>query len=389
MPSRQQQITLLPATLPKTKKGAWTKQAANILTKYKELKYMLALLAIAAVAGAYFYFSSQMKKKKTQINNMTDTLAAVPMSMTGINGTDAQYQYRLRDYYIASSYNSCCAGQFLDDYVSLEALANVIKRGVRVLDFEIYSYHGRAVVAASPSPSYDFKGTYNCLPVGEVFSTINSYAFSGTAPNPHDPLFIHLRVKSNNLDVYKEISKALGSAFSNLLSQTDPEYANEAHGENITKEPLLSFMGKTIIICDNRNNNFRNTALEELINITSSSQFLRGLRNYNVQYAPDMNALINYNKKNMSLVMPDLSSINKNQNAALQQKYGCQMTLMNYQNLDTNLEYYLKFFHSSAFVLKPKALRYIPVAIPPPPKQNVALSYAPRDITMPQFTANI
>ena len=52
--------------------------------------------------------------------------------MSSINGTDGQFQYKLRDYYIASSYNSCCAGQFLDDYVSLDALINVIKRGARL-----------------------------------------------------------------------------------------------------------------------------------------------------------------------------------------------------------------------------------------------------------------
>ena len=181
----------------------------------------------------------------------------------------------------------------------------------------------------------------------------------------------------------------MGDNFSNLLAQGNSEYANESNGENITAKPLMDFIGKTIIICDNRNNNFRNTPLEELINITSSSLFLRGLRNYNVQYTPDMDGLITYNKKNMSLVMPDLSSLNTNQNAALQQKYGCQMTLMNYQNLDTNLEYYFKFFASSAFVLKPKALRYVPVGIPPPEPQDKAVDYKPRDISMPQFSANI
>ena len=41
MPSRQQQITLLPATLPKTKKGTWAKQAANIY-KYVELNQYLS-----------------------------------------------------------------------------------------------------------------------------------------------------------------------------------------------------------------------------------------------------------------------------------------------------------------------------------------------------------
>jgi len=359
------------------------------ISKYKKLEYFLYLIAGVIIIGIYFYYNAQMTKKRKQISKMTRNLDTIPISMQGINGVDIQFQYKLRDYYIASSYNSCCAGQFLDDYVSLEALANVIKRGARLLDFEIYSFHKRAVVAASPTPSFDFKGMYNSIPIGEVFSTVKSYAFSGAAPNYHDPLFIHLRIKSNNLDIYKEISESLTSTFSNLLSQTDPKYANESKGENITGDPLLTFQGKVIIICDNRNNNFVKTPLEELINLTSSSQFLRGLRNYNVQYTPNMNDLINYNKKQMSIVMPDLSSLNTNQNAALQQKYGCQMTCMNYQNLDTNLEYYLKFFQNSAFVLKPKNLRYIKTSFAPPPAQTVALSYAPRTIAMPQFKANI
>lgn len=372
-----------------TKKQMMKMLNLSAISKEKKLEYFLYGLAAIIMMGIYFYYNKQITKKKTEITGMTDTLAKIPMQMHGINGLDAMYQYRLRDYYIASSYNSCCAGQFLDDYVSLEALGNVLKKGARLVDFEIYSYGGQAVVGASPSSSYDFKGTYNCLPIGEVFSTVKAYAFSGQAPNPHDPLFIHLRVKSNNLDIYKQLAKSLGSTFSNLLAQGNSEYANESNGENITAKPLIDFIGKTIIICDNRNNNFRNTPLEELINITSSSQFLRGLRNYNVQYTPDMDGLITYNKKNMSLVMPDLSSLNTNQNAALQQKYGCQMTLMNYQNLDTNLEYYFKFFASTAFVLKPKTLRYVPVAMKPPEKQDAAVSYEPRNITMPQFNANI
>ena len=361
----------------------------STISKEKKLKYFLYVVAAIIIIGVYFYYNRQITKKNKEITGMTETLAKIPLQMAGINGVDTMYKYRLRDYYIASSYNSCCAGQFLDDYVSLEALGNVLKKGARLVDFEIYSFGGQAVVAASPSSSYDFKGTFNCLPVGEVFSTVNAYAFSGQAPNPHDPLFIHLRVKSNNLDIYKQLAKSLGSNFTNLLAQGNAEYANESNGENLTAKPLIDFIKKTIIICDNRNNNFRNTPLEELINITSSSHFLRGLRNYNVQYTPDMDGLINYNKKNMSLVMPDLSSLNTNQNPALQQKYGCQMTLMNYQNLDTNLEYYFKFFASSAFVLKPTALRYVPVALPPPPQQDEAVSYKPRSITMPQFTANI
>ena len=102
-----------------------------------------------------------------------------------------------------------------------------------------------------------------------------------------------------------------------------------------------------------------------------------------------MDELMEHNKKNMSIVLPDLNSLDKNQNAALQQKYGCQFTCMSYQNLDANLEYYLKFFANSAFVLKPANLRYKPTTIKKPPPQDPSLSYAPRSISMPQFKGSI
>ena len=353
------------------------------------LTIFLWISAILISFIVYGYYRIQITKMKTNLNKMENSLATIPITMSGINGTDAQFQYRLRDYYIASSYNSCCVGDFINSYVSLEGLTNVIKRGCRLLDFEIYSWDKKVVVAASGKENYHFKGTYNSLPIAQVFDTINRYAFSAGAPNPHDPLFIHLRVKSNLSEVYTELANTLSNTFDNLLSQINPEYAYESHGENITQHPLLVFQNKIMIICDSQNNNFRKTPLEELINLTSNSQFLRGLTSYNVEYTTDMSALLEYNKKQMSIVLPDLSVLNNNQNAALQQKYGCQMTCMSYQNLDTNLDYYLKFFANSAFVLKPKSMRYIPVTFTKPPPQDPQLSYAPRTISMPQFQGNI
>ena len=359
------------------------------ISHYTALMWFFWLMAITVLIGIYIYYRTQVVKETTDLNTMTATLATIPVTMAGINNVDAQFQYKLRDYYVASSYNSCCPGDFLDDYVSLEALTQVIKRGARLLDFEIYSYQGDVIVAAGPSDNYHFKGTYNGIPIGEAFDTVNRYAFSGGAPNQHDPLFLHLRIKSNIQDVFFQVANALTANFNNLLSQADSKYAYEAHGENFTKEPLLNFQNKVIIICDNAGNGFRGTPLDELVNLTSNSQFFRGVRSYDVEFTPDMNDLIEFNKKNMSLVQPDLSALNKNQNAALQQKYGCQMTCMNYQNMDTNLEYYLKFFANSAFVLKPKALRYVPVTFTRPPPQDPQLSYAPRPINMPQFQGNI
>ena len=66
---------------------------------------------------------------------------------------------------------------------------------------------------------------------------------------------------------------------------------------------------------------------------------MRALRDYDVKYTPDFKELVNYNKKHMTLSMPDLSSSDKNVSAALHMKYGCQMVVMCYQNFDQNLEF--------------------------------------------------
>lgn len=372
-----------------TTKQMFNKIKAQGIARYTILRWFLWFTAAILVLGIYYYYRYQVKKESIDIKNMDSALATVPITLSPLTGTSGAAQYKLRDYYIASSYNSCCPGDFLDDYVSLDALRNVIKRGVRFLDFEIYSYKGDAVVAASPIKNFHFKGTYNSLPIGEVFQAVNSYALSSACPNPKDPLFLHLRIKSNNIDIYKKITKALTSNFNNLLAQTSAEFADESHGENITNKPIMDFRGKVCIICDHPTKNFRGTSLEELINLVSGGNFVRGLREHNVEYASDMDELMEHNKKNMSIVLPDLNSLDKNQNAALQQKYGCQFTCMSYQNLDANLEYYLKFFANSAFVLKPANLRYQPTTIKKPPPQDPSLSYAPRSISMPQFSGSI
>ena len=55
---------------------------------------------------------------------------------------------------------------------------------------------------------------------------------------------------------------------------------------------------------------------------------------------------------------------------------------MNFQNYDSNMEYYDTFFSESghAFVLKPEELRFIPVTIEKPPPAPEKYSYKPRAI---------
>ena len=352
------------------------------------INYTLYVVIIVLILWIINYIYAQLNKKRTNNNEMEYSLGNMSVAITNVPST---FKNKLRDYYVASSYNSCCGGDFKNDYVDYVPLKEVIKQGARLLDFEIYSLNGKPVVAASSESSYHLKETYNSLPFDDVMNVVSRYAFSSsTCPNANDPLFIHLRIKSNREDIYKSMAKSIKSHFSQRL--LGEKYKNEAHGENLGAVSLREFIGKVVIVCDAGNDHFRKVPVfEEIVNTTSGSVFLRGLRNYDVTYTHDADELTQHNKKNMSIVAPDLTNESTNMPASLHHKYGCQFVCMNYQTLDENLKYYLTLFneHGHAFILKPKKLRYFPVTIPVPTQQDPKMSYAPRTIEKPYYKHTI
>lgn len=348
--------------------------------------YFLLIVLIILIVFIIMYVNNQISKKNGNNTLMKKDLDYVENYISNINENDAQYQHNLRDYYIMSSYNCCCNGNFENGYVSTDALKQVIKRGARVLDFEIYSVNNDTVVAASSNDNFYQKGTYNSIPFGQAINVVENYAFSAsTAPNFNDPLIMHFRIKSGNNHVFKDMASVLSKSFSGR--RLPAKYNNESDGENIGAEPLKNFLGKVIIVVDNSNKNYKNSPLEELVNFTSGSLFLQSLRDYNIRYTPSASELINSNKKNMSITMPDLKIDDANMDPAIHFKMGCQMICMNYQNVDSYLIYYLKEFNNqgSAFILKPASLRYIPNVAKTPTKQDPKLSYAPRELKKPYF----
>lgn len=358
------------------------------VTTNLSIHLLLLLFIVLFVILIVYYVSNEVRKKTKDDKSMKNDLDQVDKRIKSINLGDAKYKQNLRDYYIMSSYNCCCNGDFDNGYVSLDSLKQVIFRGARVLDMEIYSVDGKTVVAASSNNNYYQKGTYNSLPLADVISIIENYAFSAsTCPNYNDPLFLHFRIKSNEDHVYTDMANILSSSFNGR--RLGQNYMYESHGENIGAEPISNFVGKVMFIVDKSSNSkFEGTKLEEIVNFASGSPFLQNLRNYDVLYSPNGNLLIENNKKNMSISMPDFSSYDTNMNAGTHFKYGCQMICMNFQNVDTNLIFYLEQFNEagSAFILKPDELRYVPQYATAPKKQDPKLSYAPKQISKPYFS---
>lgn len=354
-------------------------------TKYIVIGVVVILLIMI---GAWIYRKNT--QNKSNCDNMDELYSDFSMVHT-INPDNDNFHHSLRDYYIKTAYNSCSAGQFKNDFVNVCALKNVIKQGARCLDFEIYSLNDAPVIATSSVDDYSVKETYNSVAFENVLDIIRTNAFSGsTCPNPGDPLIIHMRIMSNNKTIYDKMATLIEKLLPDLT--LGPEYSYENNGKNLGQIPLSQIMGKVIIIVDRSNPLFETTNLDEYVNLASNSIFMRAVRySSGVKYTPDIDELIDYNKKNMTLVMPDISGTNTNYSPQLALACGSQFVSLCFQNFDTNMEAYSALFDKTgaAFVLKPASLRYTPVTVPPPAQANPDYSYEQRNTSTDYYSLTI
>lgn len=346
-------------------------------------------IAVLLVFATLLWIYGKLTLENKNCKRMNALYKSFPLIRT-LNPSNTQFSHNLRDYYIKTAYNCCSAGKFKNDYVNICALKDCIKQGVRCLDFEIYSVNNKPVIAVSSQDSFDIKESYNSVSFSSAIDIIRDYAFSGSVcPNPGDPLILHFRIMSNNKPIYNDMAKILYNTLeSRMLGK---KYSYENNGKNLGLLSLKKLMGKVIIIVDKTNALFQDTKLDEYVNVASNSIFMRALRYHDVRYTPDMQELIEFNKKNMTICLPDVSEKNANISSSLAMKYGCHMVAMSFQNFDANMQYYNELFDTagSAFILKPAYLRYIPVTIPLPPPPNPAFSYKERPITADYYSFTI
>jgi hypothetical protein len=365
--------------------------AVKNLTQMKESTTVVVIsciifLIILISFLCYFYYNGLRGRECKNINKIYGDLNG---KIRSIDETD-QFNYTFKDYYIKSAYNCCSGGNYKNDFVDTCNLKSLLKQGVRGLDFEIFSINDGPVVATSTSDSYYVKETFNYVNFVDVMNILRDYAFStSTAPNSNDPIIIHLRIKSTNQAMYQNFAKLLENYDSILLSK---DYDSENNGTNFGNVPLKNLLGKVIIIVDRSNISFLECPeFYRFVNMTSNSVFMRALHYYDIKFTPDMNELIEFNKQNMTIGMPDKGSNPENPSSLVMREMGCQLLAMRYQTIDVNVEENDIFFDEKgyAFVLKPDNLRYIPVTIPLPPAQNPELSYATKSVQSDFYSFNI
>lgn len=355
----------------------------NVFHAYSD-DYLITALSVMigfvcmALVGYYLYIYLLEARQCSQMESRFGTINGYIQSMTK---EDEQCQYKLNDYYVNTAFNCCSGGTYRNDFVNICNLKSVLRQGVRGLDMEVYLLDGEPIVATSTANDFHIKETYNYVPFKDVMQTINSFAFSGSlCPNPTDPIIIHLRVMSAHDSIYSSMAEIFKQYSSRMLGKA---YSFENHSENIGRIPVLELSDKIIIAVDRSNLGYlNNKSFLEYVNIASGSMFMRNYRYNDVKNNPDTTELTNYNRRNITMVLPNNGSNPDNPSPLLCRAYGCQLVAMRYQLNDAFLQMSIKLFNDCgyAFELKPESLRYKPITIKAPTPQDPELSYETRNV---------
>lgn len=338
---------------------------------------------VSSVSASITSPTTLMTVKEGMENADADTKDIIERNITSINANDSQSKFKLRDYYIKSAHNAFNPDKFKNSNVSMDAFLYVIARGCRFIDFEVFSVENQPVIASSSVNSFNYKETYNHIPVSDAFEVLGNYVFSGAkCPNPGDPFIIHMRMMSQNITMYDNLAKIISQSKSVARYLLGPKYGREYQSKDLGNENLLDFKGKIILMVDGTNPVYRKTKLFELINMSSKSLFLSKYTYFGVKNVGDPQIFKDANKKNMCLVLPDKGGrpINEGHNGPF--TWGCQIVAMCFQEeaRDEKLKAYEDKFASVgyAFILKPEDLRYVPITIPAPKPPNPKASMESR-----------
>lgn len=309
-----------------------------------------------------YYKSNIGKSYFTSANTVVES-SATDLTTTRFDISNSIF----KNYYVKSAYNCCCGDGYKNNFVNLCALEKCISNGCRFLDFEIYSYNNKPIVASSTANSNYIKETYNSLDLGDVLSSVTTRAFDAIHTNcSRDPLILNFRVMSTNLTMLER----MGALFEQYLdlATSDVNSFRIMKQHNYTTGTILnvkmSDLYKTIIvICDfYPSNNIIETnnvlsKLKTYINLKGKSAFCKTYRY--TEIAGKTTQFIDDTKRNYVIVLPNLNNSVNNNEFAIAYGYGCNAIAMKYQTKDANLESYIKQFTDTgnfSWILKPTHL---------------------------------
>ena len=323
-----------------------------MISKFAKLAFVLFLICI--IFGFSYINSINRHQVDTFLGfgSELDSVATAPNTkITNTRNTGML----LREYCMFASYNTAVTGT----RANLDMITNVLNRGCRFIDLEIYSIDGKPVIGYSSDIKNFNLEIDNTLPLGAVLDKISTIGFA-EAPNSNDPIFINLRVKTEDTKLYEKIGLTLNETVGPQL------YTNYKTGNKIDlhKTYLSALLKKIVIVLDDTIDYPPNNALLTYTNLVMNK---RGVRSYtasglSAEFITPPHIKDNGTRTDVSMLKIVFPTENLNSNLKkFVTEYGAQVLVNRFYQPDNNLTETEKIFSDigSAFVPMYQMLKYI------------------------------
>jgi len=292
----------------------------------------------------------------------------------------------LCDYYMSSSGFTVIPSNTAYTYITTESIGKVIKAGVRLVEFDVYAVNKEAVVGLANAKTQDML-TYNSLKFEDCCTTLANKMFDpGTTAGYGNPFVLSLNIHSTDNAFITQCAEIMKLTLRKFMLPSTYSYQRK----NIALEPICNLMGKLIIVSGG---NTKGNGMDELVNMSWTASNMRRLTYTQASQTFDHEELIEYNKRNITLVVPDMDSPTiSNKNPEICFAFGCQWVAMNFGSLDNAMEVYTGKFLENSFAIKPDEpieLRYKPLTYKAPKPQSAGVSFQPKQITSPMYDFTI
>lgn len=343
-------------------------------------------LALLVITIGYLLFWSLTPSRTQAILKATPKFQAYEqVTKLAPLGCPAASDFKLHDYYVASSSYSLFPGSDVYDYISDQILPLLIKSGARLVELDIYADENDKPVVGLKNQKLGTDYAYNTVSLDACCVSIANNAFNSVScPVSSDPFVLSLVFHTDNANV-------LNAASEIIKTTCRPHLLDASYGyqrKNLATEPVCNLQRKIIIVSGG--GQMKGTHMEELVNLSWSSSNLRRMTYTQASQPHDPDELINFNRSHITMVVPDIGDDLTNYNPQIVLSYGCQWVMMNYGSLDSMMEMYIGEFQENSFVLKPAPLRPLkPKKYKQPTLPDPNLSFQPMQKTSPIYSVTI
>ena len=238
------------------------------ITQNKSIMFLLGAIIISIVIGYVLSksFRSQLALKNFRLFPQT----------TIQQGTDYCLDYfnnrGLADFHVFSSALSGSVGFTRYDYLSNKFLEEIVRSGVRYVEFTIMasdeSNQANPVISIQTGTN-ESKKSINVLPCRETFSALAKIVFSRLyLVNYTDPFFVYLNIQTEKPQVQDKLREILESTFQKYLLPIS--LRNET--ANLGVVPVCELMKKVTFFCNKTNSA---STLKHIISSTLEGKFLK------------------------------------------------------------------------------------------------------------------